>query len=191
MAVGNTDDIGHGIDGTESVGNMVDGHNTGLGREETFVGFKVENSLVAEGDGVQRGASELPWDDIGVVFHARDYHLVVASEVATREGGCHKVDALGGATGKDNLVMVAGLDERLHLTAHRLISFGSLGGQMMGSAMDVAIERTIVAVESLDDPQRLLGGGSIVEIDQRMSVDGDIKDGKLGAEIVVTHVCVF
>ena len=102
---------------------------------------------------------------------------------ASGKRGSHEVDALGGATGKDNLLVVAGIDEGLHLTAHGLVAVGGGSRKMMGAAMDIAIEMTIVVVDSLDDTQRLLRSGGIVEVDQRMAVDDGIEDGDLGSDV--------
>ena len=77
--------------------------------------------------------------------------------------------------------------ELLHLTAHGLVTLGGGGSQVMGTPVDITVEGTIIAVESLDDAQRLLCGGRIVEVNQRVAVDLGGEDGKLGAEIHIFY----
>ena len=81
-----------------------------------------------------------------MVLHAGDNDLIVAREIAAGEGGSHEVYAFGGATGEDYLVAVAGIDELLHLTAYSFVTFGGSGSQMVGTAMDIAVEGAVVVV---------------------------------------------
>jgi hypothetical protein len=43
----------------------------------------------------------------------------------------------------------------------------------------IAVERAVVAVEGIDDPQGLLRGGRIVEVYQRVSVYLGVENGEL------------
>ena len=46
--MGNADNVDHGIDGTECVGDMIDSYDAGLRGEKSLVGLKVKDTLVAE-----------------------------------------------------------------------------------------------------------------------------------------------
>ena len=78
---------------------------------------------------------------------------------------------------------MAGANKLLHLTAHGLVAFRGRGSKVVGTAVDIAVECAVVVVEGLDDAQRLLCGGRIVEVDQRMTVDLLLKDRELGTKI--------
>ena len=114
-----------------------------------------------------------------MVLHTGDNHLVVATEIALGKRCRHKVDTLGGATGKNHLVAMTGIDKLLNLPAYLFIAFGGQGGQMVGTTMDIAIEMTIVSIEGLNDTQGLLSGSRIIEIDQRAAMHLGIKYRKL------------
>jgi hypothetical protein len=131
---------------------MVNGHDASLRGEETLVGLKVEDTFVTERNGTKGGTGKLPRDDIGVVFHAGNDNLVVTREETFGERRGYEVDTVSGAAGEDNLVTVAGVDEGLHLTAHGLIALRSGSGEVVGTAVDITVEGSVVAVESLDDP---------------------------------------
>ena len=174
VAVGNVDNLLHGIDGTERVGDMCAGHNTGMGREKSAIGIEVQDTFVAEWDDPQRGsrqfAGQLPWNNIGVMFHARHYHLVAGLEESTAKGRRHEIDALRRAAGEDNLVAATGIDESLHLTTHALVPLRSLSRQIVGAAVNVAVKCQVVVGQRFNHCTWFLGGGGIVQINQPMIV---------------------
>ena len=187
VGMSNTDDVAYGVDGAQGIGDLVDGNDARMAIEERRQRVEVEHTLVAERDRPQAGAGQLPGDDVGVVLHTGDDHLVVATEIASGERGGHQIDAFGGPTGEDNLMTMTGMDELLHLTAHLFVLLGSKGGQMVGTAMDIAVEMAVVAVESLDNTQGFLGGGGIVEVHQLATMHLGVEDGELSPYVVIIH----
>ena len=140
-------------------------------------------AFVAEGDDAQMGAvpfaGQLPRNDVAVVLHGGDDHLVAFADVTLRERGGYQIDAFRRATGEDDFVGLAGVDESLHGLAGVFIGFGGLGGQIMGATVYVAVERCVVAAQCVDDRLGLLCGGCVVEINQRLVVDGLVQQRKL------------
>ena len=122
-----------------------------------------------------------------MMFHAGDNNFIPAGEVAATEGGGHKVDALGGTPCEDNLMAMAGIDKLLHLTADSLVAVGGLGGQMVRPAVDVGVEVEVIVVQGIDDRERLLRGGRIVEVDERVAMHLPVKYRELLTYVVNVH----
>src|SRR5262249_203137 len=54
-------------------------------------------------------------------------------------------------------------------------------GKVMHAAVDVGVAGFIVAAHSLDDHGRLLRGGRVVEINQRLPANGHLQNRKVAA----------
>ena len=77
-----------------------------------------------------------------------------------------------------------------HCLAGVFVGFGRLLAQIMHPAVDVAVLVQVIVPLSVDDAQRLLRGGSIVEIDQRLAINLLVENGDLGAYFVDVHFIV-
>ncbi len=93
-----------------------------------------------------------------------------------------QVDALGGAAHEDDLLRRAGVEEAPHRLARRLVGVGGAGGQRVGGAVDVGVLVLVEAREAVDDRPRLLGGGGVVEPDERAAVDALREDREVAPE---------
>jgi hypothetical protein len=61
----------------------------------------------------------------------------------------------------------------------------------MHPTVNVAVLVEVIVTLTLDDAQRLLRGGGIVEIDQRLAIDLLVKDGELRPYFVDVHFIAF
>ena len=68
--------------------------------------------------------------------------------------------------------------------ARRLVEVGGLDAQGVDAAVHVGVGVGVEVDEGIDHLPRLLGGGGIVEIDQRSTIDLALKDGEVGANAV-------
>ena len=109
------------------------------------------------------------------MLHARHYHLVALPKKALSKRGGYQVDALGGATGKDNFAALAGINKLAHLGAY---------GQIVCTTVNIAVQGEVIVGESVDYLPWLLSGGSVVEIDQWVAVGSGIKYGEIHVIIV-------
>ena len=75
--------------------------------------------------------------------------------------------------------MLARIDEASHLDARAFVFVGGALAQRMDAAMDVGVDVRVVALQRIDHRLRLLRGGGIVEIDQRLAVHRLAQDGKI------------
>lgn len=180
MLMGNGGHFFDWIDGAETVGNMVDGDDACVRREKGTIGVEVEYAFIGEGNDTERGTgaltSQLPRNYVGVMLHGGDDDLVAGTEELLAEGSCHEIDALGGTTGENDFMAVAGVDKHLNAATCGLVLLGCLSGEIMGTSVNVAIKLEIVVGKGVNDALWLLCGGGIIEIDERMSVNGLVED---------------
>ena len=113
--VGDLGDAPDRVDRAEHVGDVGDGHQLGPRPDEAFELVEQQLAGVVDGRDPETGApllaDHLPGDDVGVVLHRRDEHLVARAEMGPAVGLGHQVDGLGGAAGEDDLLGVGGVEE--------------------------------------------------------------------------------
>ena len=165
------------VDRAQHIAHMGQCHKAGVVGEHVLVGLEVQLAIVADG---LAAADELPWHDVAVMFHdSEDDLVVVLKHVAHRRG--HQVDALGGATGEDDLLNASGIDVSAHLVASGLDQVGGLLRQSVHATMHVGLVAVIHLVDGVDHATGSQRGGSIVQIDERPALDCAIQDGILTA----------
>ena len=81
-----------------------------------------------------------------------------------------EIDGFGGAPSEDDLAAVGGADEGAHLLAGALEGGGGFIGHGVRRPVNVGIEPLVVVADGFEHPARFLGGGGVVQIDQRLSV---------------------
>ena len=79
-----------------------------------------------------------------------------------------------------------GSEERRHLDTRILVGFGRPLAQLINAAMNVGVFGLVEADDAVDHGARLLGGGGVVEVDQRLAVHLVVQD----REIVVNFADV-
>src|SRR5262249_17255578 len=65
-----------------------------------------------------------------------------------------------------------------------LVEGGRLLGEGVDAAMDVGVLLPVIAIEGVDHRQRLLGGGAVVEVGERLPVDLAGEDGELRTDLL-------
>ena len=96
----------------------------------------------------------------------------------------HEVDALGGATHKDDFLAAGGIDKVLHLFARLLVGIGGTGGQRMGTTVDIGVVGTVILADLIDHLVGLLRGGTIVEPHQIVTVHLLLQHGEVALHLV-------
>ena len=159
--------ISRRIDGAEDVGEGGDRHHFRPWGEEPLVRLHIELSLIANRDHAELGALELPGDDIGVVLHRGDDHLVTRLHKCPAVGVRHGIDAVGGAAGEDHLGSLPGMDKSGCGLPRRLVRLRRHPAEVVDAAVDIRIGVEVVLRKSIDDALRTLCRGSVVEVGQR------------------------
>jgi hypothetical protein len=123
----------------------------------------------------------MPRHDVGVVLHDREHDLVAGLEVHA-ERGRHQIGRIRQVAGENDLVGARRVEEAAHDLA-RLLELGGRGvGEIVQAAMHVGVYAAVDALDGVEHHTRLLGGGAVVEIDQRLAVHLRRKDREVGAD---------
>ena len=126
-------------------------------------------------------AGELPRHDVRVVFHLADEDFVARAEALT-VARSDEIDRLGGAAHEDDFLAPRGMDELPHLVARGFVGLGCALAQKMHAAVNIGVERGVVMRLAVDHAVRLLTGGRVVEIDQRLAMHMLVQDGEILAQ---------
>ena len=161
------DDLAHRIDCAEDVGEGGDSHHLRPWGEELLVRLHIELSLIANRDHAELGALELPGDDIGVVLHRGDDHLVSRLHKCPTVGVRHGIDAIGGAPREDHLRSLPGVDEVGSGLPRRLVRLRRHPAEVVDAAVDIRIGVEVALRKPIDDALGTLCRGSVVEVGQR------------------------
>ena len=112
----------------------------------------------------------MPGDDVGVVLHLSNQHLIASLHLRLAERGGYQIDGFCSATRKDNLLYLTGIDKAAHLLTGGFVQVGSLLTEVVYAAMHVGVDVEVLVAHSIEHAQRLLCGGSIVQIYQWLTV---------------------
>lgn len=147
---------------------------------------EVEKAVWSHRNEAQGGAGllgqHLPWDEIAVMLHFGEENDVSRFQVSAAPSVCDEVDGLGGASSEDDLVGGLSVEKTGDLCARIFVSFGGSSAQFVESSVDVGVVVFVVVNDRLDDGSRLLGGGRVIQVDERVAMDFLMKDGEIGAE---------
>ena len=117
-----------------------------------------------------------------MMLHGGNHHLITGLQEFPAVRRCNQVDALGGAAGKQALVIVFGIDELAHFFASVFVGLGRLLAQVVDSPMDVCVLPGIVLGQAVDDALRLLGRCSAIQVHQGITFDLAIEYREIPAD---------
>ena len=86
------------------------------------------------------------------------------------------------AAGENNFLGAACIEEFGGALSGGFEAGGMLIAQFVNTAMDIGIIALVVIIQRLDDRAGFLGRGGVVEINQRLSMDLLVQDGKVCAK---------
>ena len=104
-----------------------------------------------------------------MVLHHREQHLITRLEVGVTPGARHQIDRLAGITGEHDFARTSGRHEISSDPSGPFEGVGGPGAELMGAAMDVGVIRGVIALQSIQHLARLLTGGRVIQIDQRLT----------------------
>src|SRR5690606_14036356 len=109
-------------------------------------------------------------------------NAVAGLQLAAAPTRGHHVDALGGATGPQDLPGRWCVEEAGDGGPGLLETGRGTITESMGATMHIAVVATVVVGNRLDDDFGLLCGRAVVEVNQRMTVDLLRQDGKVATD---------
>src|ERR1019366_2498744 len=118
------------------------------------------------------------------MLHGGDEHFVAGMNVSAAVGLRYEVDGFRGAANKDDLARIDGVEETLHRPPRRFVLFRRMFGKKMHATMDVGVVPLVVETDRINDPLWLLGGGCIVQVDQRSAANPLPENRKVSADLI-------
>ena len=179
------------VDRAERVGNVGEGEELHLRREQLVERSQVESAFrigtkdrdVFEGRAAGAGGL-LPRNKVGMVLDLGRQNDIPGLEVRLTPSVGYDVDALGRAAGENDLGGVGGVDELRDAGAGAFVGVGGAHRKRMEAAMHVAVVALVVVDERFDHRSRLLRGGAVVEVDERLAVDLLMQNREIGADFL-------
>jgi len=172
--VSHLDHLSDRVDGAQRVGDVDHADDLGSLRQHFSVALELELARVGDRHDLELRprhlAKQLPGDDVGVVLHARDQNLVAGTQPRSDKARGHQIDALGGAAGEDDLTAVGGAEVVLDGGPCALIRHRSPLREQVDASVNIGAVVLVEVADGVDHLLRLLGGGRVVEIDQRTAV---------------------
>ena len=175
VGVSYLDNLLNRINCSKYVAHMGHADDLGLLRDQPFQLIEAEQTIIGNRDMLHHNATlhglKLPTDDVGMVLHLSDNDLIASLHLTLAERTSHKVNGLGSASCKNDLLNLAGIDKLTHFLASGLMQIGSLLREVMHPTMHIGIHIEVLIPHGVEHHERLLRGGRIVEIDQRFAID--------------------
>ena len=188
VLMSDADDFLHGVHRAEHIADVGAADEACAFGQQGFVGIHEKFALVGHGDDFQHRpfalAHHLPRDDVAVVLHGADEDFVALVDEGFAKGEGEQVDALGGASGEEDFGGGTGIDEATNGLAAGFVEVGCLLGKEVYATMHVGVHVVVFVHHRLHHTSGLLGGGSVVEIDEGVSIDFAGKDGEVVAYVV-------
>src|SRR5579863_3708251 len=126
----------------------------------------------------------LPGNNVRMVLHGCDQHLVAFSYKSSAIGVGHEIDCFGCAANKNDFPDVSCIQKPLHGLPRCFMCVRRLCGEVMYSTMNVGVLLFIVAGNCADHGLGLLRCGRIIEVHQFLAVDWARKNGEIVAYAV-------
>ena len=175
LAMGQLDNSPDRIDAPERVGHMGHCHQPSFRSQQSFVLVKQKLAGIVDRSNPQDRTffftKHLPGDNIGVMLHGRDDHLVARPDVLASVRVSYQVDGFRSAADKNDLPIFSGVDESPDLGSRVLIFFGGSFTQEMNAAMNVGVLCGVVTHGGVEHDLRLLTGGRVVEVNERFTMN--------------------
>ncbi len=174
--VGPFHDLLHGVYGSEDVGDVGQGDQLRLPRDELVVLLQPEGTIVVHihplDDHALQVLQKVPRDGIGVMLHDGGDHLVPFLQVPLEPPPVGDgINGLRSATGVHHLLGTSGVDELPHLITSVLELLRGLLSHLVDRAVNVGRVDLQVLVDLLDDLKGLLGRGCIIQIRNQLAVN--------------------
>ena len=181
-------DHGNIVLNAQDVGDLR--HRDDLGAQANLCGNLLGRDAVvlvhAQVDQVGAGlaADLLPRDEVRVVLHDGDDHVVTGAEHGASQRASHEVQGLAGVPREDHLVaaglagLVHGAKERGDLVARLRDGLGCLDREAIEAAQRVGVHGLVEAALRVENRSRALRGG------------GAVKKGQVGVSCKQREVCL-
>ena len=161
------------IEAAEGIAHLHQAYELGALADLAAQILQIQLTALGEARMAQHAASarrqQLPGDQVGVVLHHREQHLITGAQVGLAPAASHQVDRLAGIAGKHDFSRIGRTDEGGSFAAGCLKAFSSASTELVGAAVHVGVVVVVVVLQGRQYLTGLLAGGGVIEIDQRLA----------------------
>jgi len=177
------------IHSPESIGNMIHGNQLGPFGEKSVVCLQIEGAVIKDGDDFesysQSFTKHLPRNRVGVVLQSGNNDLIsLLKLIRATEGGGDQIDGISGAGSEDDLLGAIYIEMLCDGLPGGFVGGSGRLGKPVNTTVDIGVDSLVVVPGRVENAKRFLGGGGVIEIDERFPVDLLIQDGKLLAKLI-------
>ncbi len=163
------------VNGAECIGNVVHRNQKRFSRKQRFVFFQDEFACIVAGNHFQHRAlfetNLLPGNDIGMVFNRGNQNFLSRLDEGTRKRRSNQINRFRRAPRKDDFGSRCRIEQFGHLAAGFIEGDGRLFAQAVNAPSHGTIFVTIVIRNAIDNGLRLLRGGRVIEVNERLTID--------------------
>src|ERR1700760_2293627 len=167
---------------------MPNSDNLCLRRQQLFKLVEQKLALVVDRSYAQLCAffftQQLPGNNVGMVLQSRDQNFITTTDVLTAIRLRHQVDGFRGAANKDDLFAVSRIQELARRFPNIFIMLRGPFRKRVNAAVNIGIVVAIITFQRFHYRQRLLRGGGVVKINQRLAVYLLVQNRKVFADLV-------
>ena len=187
MSMSDGDQFFNRGDCTENVRNVSHGDKLGSLRKESFVVVELELTRGIARNHLDHGTrffgNELPRNDVGVVFQDGNDDFVARLERGLHVSVCNQVNGFGRTADENDFLCRRSADKVTDNAACVLVSIRRSGGKRVRTTVDVRVFVFVVVLEAVNDLLRPLRCCSVIEPNQRMTVDLLRKNREVGTDL--------
>ena len=174
MSMSNLNNPFYRIYCTQHIAYMRYAHHTGMFIEHLFKFIETKFTFVRDRYNTQTNTfaclNQLPADDIRMMLHLTDDHLVALIQKSVAKSCSHEIDALCRTPGENNFGSTPCIQETTYGLPGRFVQLSSLLGQEMYTTVHIGIHIVIFLSHSLDHLTWFLSRSTIIQIYQRTTV---------------------
>src|SRR5947207_12738844 len=116
------------------------------------------------------------------MLHFREEDLIPGLYMRRTPGLGDEIYSLGRSASEDNFIGTAGIDEVTRASARGFETGGGAIAQLVDATVNVGIDMAVVSAKGIQDREGLLGSRSVIEIDERATMDFLIQNRKVGTQ---------
>lgn len=182
----------YGIHRTQHIGYMGYADNLRTFGKQLFVLVQQKFASVIHRDNFNGnpsfGSQQLPGNDVAVMFHDGENHLIPLLHKLLTEAGHKQIDTFRRAAGKDDFIRTAGMDELPYRLARCFVQLRSLLRKEMHTAMHIGIDRIVLIRNGIHHLTGFLRSRTVIKVNQRLTIYLTGKYRKISSYLLKVHI---
>jgi hypothetical protein len=181
----------NGVDQAQYIGYLSHAQQARAFAQKAFEEVCPEMPFVIHGQNLKNGAlalaHHLPGNDVGMMLAFGNDYLIAGTHERFPETESHEIDGRSSPGGEYDLLPALRIQELPDGIAGGFVLLRGLGRDAMYSTVEVGVAALGEADPFVDDRDRTLDGGRIVQIDKRLAIHRSGQGRKLLPELFYIH----